>query len=251
MNNLLTVTAYGTLAGVLGTAIGGIISALLLFFGRKLRKYDKIDKINKNIVYSVLYEFSSGLMMAVVTFHMLPEAIYSGGMYYTIAGLFAGLIFVFFIQKCITKYSTAKRSMNTGLLLLFGIALHNLPEGIAIGTSFANNISLAWSLLLIITIHDIPEGVSVFVPLYLSGMKLWKIILLTALSGLPTGLGAMLGNMTGNIGAEFNTLSLAFAAGSMLYICVAELSFESKQLYNRKIISVGYILGLVLGILLQ
>jgi len=254
MNNLFCTTIYGTAAGVLGTAIGGIISALLLFFGRRLRKFEKIDKINKNIIYSILYEFSGGLMMAVVTFHMLPESIYTGGMKYTMLGLFFGLFFVFIIQKCVLKYSKGseiKRNMSTGLLLLFGIALHNFPEGIAIGAAFANNTNLAWSLLTIITIHDIPEGISVFVPLYASGMRLPKILLLTALSGLPTGFGAMLGHIAGNIGNEFNAVTLSFAAGAMLYICVAELAFESKTLYNRKIISVGYILGLVLGILLQ
>ena len=253
MNTLFVSALYGTLAGVLGTAIGGIISAVMLFLGRGLKKRHMLGNISKNIVYSFLYEFSSGLMMAVVTFHMLPEAIYTGGMLYTMPGLFSGLLFVFVIQKIIAGNENikGKSTAATGFLLLFGIALHNLPEGIAIGTSFANNISLAWSLLLIITIHDVPEGISVFVPLYASGMKLKKILLLTALSGVPTGVGAVLGNLAGNIGNEWNAVSLAFAAGSMLYICAAELSFESKALYNRKIISIGYIFGLVLGILLS
>ena len=253
MNTLLIVAIYGSLAGVLGTAIGGLISAVLLFFGKKLRSRNMVGRINKNIVYSFLYEFSSGLMMAVVTFHMLPEAIYMGGTLCTLAGLFLGLLFVFLIQKFISgvKGMSGKKTLSTGILLLSGIALHNFPEGIAIGASFAGNISLALSLLIIITIHDIPEGVSVFVPLYASGMKIRKVLLLTALSGVPTGIGAIFGNIVGNIGSSFGAISMAFAAGAMLYICVAELSFEAKSLYNRKIITIGYILGLVLGILLK
>ena len=170
MNNLFAVTLYGTLVGVIGTALGGIFGAFLLFFGKIYKKVSK-NSINKNFVYSFLYEFSAGLMMAVVTFHMMPEAFNSGGMLYCFAGLFVGLAFVFVFQRMINKKSKHIKEISTGLLLLFSISLHNLPEGIAIGASFANNFSFAVSLLIIIAVHDIPEGISVFVPLYAGGMK--------------------------------------------------------------------------------
>jgi ZIP family zinc transporter len=173
----------------------------------------------------------------------------TGGITYSLAGLIAGLLFMYIIGK-ITNRSSRGRALNTGVLLLFGIALHNFPEGVAIGAAYANNSTLAASLLLIITVHDIPEGISIFAPLYAGGIKTGKILLLIALSGLPTGIGAFVGGWAGSLGAAFNSSCLSFAAGAMLYICVGELSFEARELYNRKIIAAGYILGLVTGMLL-
>lgn len=249
MNLMLLSGMYGTFAGVVGTALGGVIGCLLFFFGKK---YNQLNKgfIKKNIAFAMLYELSSGLMMAVVTFHMLPEAINEGGMLYSLLGLFSGIGFVFILQKLINKYSKSNAAFKTGLILLFGIALHNFPEGVAIGATFVHDISLAISILFIIAIHDIPEGVSVFIPLYASGMKFHKILLLIALSGLPTGFGAVVGGMIGGLGDAYSSMSLGFASGAMLYICVSELSFEAKELYNRKIIAVAYIIGLVIGMLL-
>jgi ZIP family zinc transporter len=250
MNLMLLSGLYGTFAGVVGTALGGLLGLLLFFFGKRYNKLNKVI-IKKNIAFALLYELSSGLMMAVVTFHMLPEAIKEGGMLYSLIGLFLGIIFVFILQKLIYKYSKSNVSFKTGIILLCGIALHNFPEGIAIGATFSNDIKLAISILFIIAIHDIPEGISVFVPLYASGMKFYKIILLIALSGLPTGIGAVVGSLIGVMGLSYNSMSLGFASGSMLYICVSELSFEAKELYNRKIISVAYILGLIIGMILK
>ena len=249
MNLLILSGLYGTFAGVIGTALGGVIGCILFFFGKKYNKLSK-KSINKNMVFSFLYEFSSGLMMAVVTFHMLPEAINEGGMGYSLIGLFVGIAFVFILQKLVNKYSKSNAAFKTGLILLFGIALHNFPEGVAIGATFANDVKLALSILFIIAIHDIPEGISVFIPLYASGMKFHKILWLIALSGLPTGFGAVVGSLVGVMGLSYNSMSLGFASGAMLYICVSELSFEAKELYNRKIIAVAYIIGLVLGMLL-
>ncbi|RXM20637.1 hypothetical protein EO238_27895, partial [Citrobacter sp. AAK_AS5] len=65
-----------------------------------------------------------------------------------------------------------------GIIVLVGIALHNLPEGLAIGSSLVENERRALSLSLLMLGHNVPEGVAVCLPLRLSGMPLWRVVLL-------------------------------------------------------------------------
>lgn len=246
MNHFVTLFGYGCFAGIFGSLVGCVMGFFLLSFGRK--RMISGNGIQTNLLYSLLYEFSSGLMMAVVTFHLLPEAIDTGSLVYTLAGLLVGLLFLFVIGQFLKK----RRQKNvTGFLILLGIMLHNIPEGVAVGTALVNHYSLALSLLMVITIHDIPEGISAYIPLSLEGLGFFQIALYVFLCGLPTGLGAIFGGVFGALSPHLNALSLGFAAGSMLYILIFELSYEAKKLYRRKFIEAAYIFGLILGILLK
>ena len=105
------------------------------------------------------------------------------------------------------------------------------------------------SLAIAIAIHDVPEGVSIALPINKSGYGKFKAILLTALSGVTTGIGAFFGAIIGNISKELIGLSLAFAAGAMLYIVSCELIPKSNQMYKGRFSSFGNILGITFGIL--
>lgn len=76
-----------------------------------------------------------------------------------------------------------------------------------------------------------------------------KAVILTALSGVTTGIGAFFGAIVGNLSKEFVGISLAFAAGAMLYIVSCELIPQSNQIYKGRFSSFGNILGIVLGII--
>ena len=76
-------------------------------------------------------------------------------------------------------------------------------------------------------------------------------MLLTAFSGLTTGLGALVGALVGTISKELIGISLAFAAGTMLYITSCELIPESNKLYKGRFGSMGNIIGIILGILIK
>lgn len=93
-----------------------------------------------------------------------------------------------------------------------------------------------------IALHDIPEGISISLPLKTGGFSKHKSILLTALSGITTGIGAFFGAIIGNISQNLIGISLAFAAGAMLYIISCEIIPESKKLYSGKFSSMGNII---------
>ena len=141
-----------------------------------------------------------------------------------------------------------------GLVMASAIALHNVPEGMTIGASYASNNGVMGSAALILAVliglHNIPEGMAVSVPLISGGMSKPKAVLITALSGVPTILGALLGYAIGDIGAVGLALSLGFASGAMLYVVFGEILPQAILMYHSKLPSFTVIAGVLVGILI-
>ena len=132
------------------------------------------------------------------------------------------------------------------------IALHNVPEGMTIGASYASNNgvmgSAALVLAILIGLHNIPEGMAVSVPLISGGMNKAKAVLVTALSGAPTIIGALLGYLLGDIGSLGLALSLGFASGAMLYVVFGEILPQSILMYHSKLPAFTTIIGMLVGL---
>ena len=141
-----------------------------------------------------------------------------------------------------------------GMVMACAIALHNIPEGMTIGASFAVSSDLMWGtgmiMAVLIGLHNIPEGMAVAVPLISGGTSRVKATLLTAACGLPTVLGAWLGFWLGDIGPLGLTLSLGFASGAMLYVVFGEIMPESYLIYRSKLPAFAVMIGLALGMLM-
>lgn len=196
-------------------------------------------------------------MISIVCFDLVPEALEISTLPLILLGIIFGvfgmIVCDIFVQK---KFNTnvrfAKDSnslLKTGIIVSIGLALHNFPEGLAIGSGFGASLKLGYSLAIAIALHDIPEGISMAVPMKNGGMKISKVIFYVILSGVTTGIGAFFGALIGNISNEIIALCLSFAAGAMLYIVSGELLPESTKLYNGKLSSMGNVLGFILGIL--
>lgn len=98
-----------------------------------------------------------------------------------------------------------------------------------------------------IALHNIPEGMAVAVPLISGGTGRARATLITAACGLPTLLGAWLGFWLGDIGPLGLTLSLGFASGAMLYVVFGEILPEAYLIYRSKLPAFAVMVGLALG----
>lgn len=243
LKHLINATIIGLISGMAGTGIGGLTA----FFVRKIN----------NRILSFVLEFSSGLMTAVVCFELLPEAFSLGGKVPVFAGIAAGIAVIIAIESLLKNSLFMKESygnknlLQVGILTSVGIALHNFPEGFAVGSGFEASIKLGLTITLVIIIHDIPEGIAMAVPMRAGGFSKLKAFTYTLLSGVPMGLGALLGAALGNISKEFIALCLGFAGGAMLYIVFGELIPESKRLYLGRFSSIGNVLGIICGIIVS
>ena len=137
------------------------------------------------------------------------------------------------------------------------ISIHNLPEGMVIGASYAGTDVMktlfsgsGFILAIIIGLHNVPEGMAVSVPLISGGMSKPKAVFLTALSGLPTVFGALIGFALGGINDLTLVLSLGFASGAMLYVVFGELLPESILMWRSKLPAFAIFAGIMVGFLL-
>ena len=158
-----------------------------------------------------------------------------------------------FVKKLYSKKEVGRKKQNsllkTGIIVGIGLAIHNFPEGLAIGSGFEASIKLGYALALAILLHDIPEGISMSVPMKSGGMGKTKAVVLTLLSGVTTGVGAFFGALVGGISSSVIGACLAFAAGAMLYIVSGELIPESNKIYQGRMGAMGNIIGFIIGIL--
>ncbi|MCM1321670.1 MAG: ZIP family metal transporter [Bacteroides sp.] len=282
--NYISIIIVTFFSGVAGTGLGGVIGAVLR------RDSDK--------TVSLLLSFAAGIMLAVVCFDLMstPVEMMKAGalpfsaLFFAAPAVFAGYVLVCFFNYIIdsrtnrevahidkTHPATAdnldelihsdhmrvhkkeKRGLfAAGLVMLCAIALHNVPEGMVIGTSYAEATDASANLFsgsgfitaVVIGLHNVPEGMAVSVPLVSGGMGRIKAVLLTLLSGVPTVLGAVLGYAIGGINVMMLVLSLGFASGAMLYVVFGELLPEAVLMWKSKVPAFSVFLGVLTGFLL-
>lgn len=274
MGVLSTLLAATFIAGVAGTGLGGLIGAML--------------QKDSNRTVSLLLSFAGGVMLSVVCFDLVTEAIATGvGIMTVILSVATGVAVIYFLNYLIDRNTNpevphidenhpktaddldelihsdhygvhyANRDnkvalMIAGIVMASAIALHNVPEGMTIGASYASNDGVMGSsalvLAVLIGLHNIPEGMAVSVPLISGGMSKPKAVLLTALSGIPTIIGALLGYAIGEIGALGLALSLGFASGAMLYVVFGEILPQAILMYHSKLPSFSAIIGMLVGL---
>ena len=276
MGIIETLIVTTAIAGVGGTGLGGIIGALL-------------QKDSKRTV-SLLLSFAGGVMLSVVCFDLVMEAIETQvGLMFVVAAIAFGVAITYLLNHIIDRKTNpevphidenhpktaddldelihsdhfqqhyAQKDSKLGLfvagmVMASAIALHNVPEGMTIGASYASNDgaigNAALVLAILIGLHNIPEGMAVSVPLISGGMSRLKAILITACSGIPTILGALLGYVLGEIGPMGLTLSLGFASGAMLYVVFGEILPQSYLMYHSKLPAFSAIAGILVGMLI-
>ena len=243
LDYLIKTTLIGLFFGTFGTTIGGIIGVCF--------------KKTSNKFLSFVLAFASGLMLAIICFDLIPEAMEMASILNVLVGIMFGVLTMIIcdilvqnkFNKNPVRKNTASSLLKTGIIVSIGLALHNFPEGLAIGSGFGASITLGYSLAIAICLHDIPEGISMAVPMKNGGMGKIKVVIYVILSGVTTGIGAFFGALVGGISKEVISMCLSFAAGAMLYIVSGELMPESNSLYRGRMTAVGNIFGFLLGML--
>ncbi|HBE06817.1 MAG TPA: ZIP family metal transporter [Firmicutes bacterium] len=239
-NNIFRISIIGLLVGVTGTGLGGFVS---IFFRKP-----------GNRVLSWMLAFSAGIMLSVVFMDLATEAFEIAPFIWGAMGVVVGALFLtlidYMVPHCHTSGGESEnaRFIRTGLLLGIGIAMHNLPEGLAIGAGYRHDSSFGAGISLLIVLHDLPEGLAMSIPLCMGGIRRRNILTASLAAGIPTGIGAFLGALFGGISSTILALSLGFAAGAMLYITCDEMIPEAQKLSESHSGTYGIVIGALVGI---
>lgn len=241
MSTVLKITLIGLLAGVVGTGLGGVFATFIRSSSKRF--------------LSFMLGFSAGIMLSVVFMELIPESISVGGLLYAFIGFVSGVVvtgafdivtphFHFVSAEC---NAVSARFIKTGILTGIGIALHNLPEGLAIGASYVHASELGLSVALTIAIHNFPEGMAMAAPMVVGKMGSGKVVKYTAMAGLPMAIGAFIGSLIGNISAGVLSFCLSFAGGAMVFIVCDELIPDSQEFALRHSGTYGTVAGMIVG----
>ena len=138
------------------------------------------------------------------------------------------------------------------LLLGIAVAIHNIPEGFAIGVGYGTGkVATGLNLALAIGVQNIPEGLIIAASMIEEGKTKFKSILFSFLTGLGEPIAAILGMLTIGFTSRYMPFILSLTAGAMFYVVSHELIPESHCDGNELIATYGFILGLILMIVFR
>ena len=268
MENAFLALFLSLLAG-LSTTIGSFIA----FFMKK----------PKPRFISFIMGFSAGVMILISFVELLQKSIASIGFIFGLTFFFVGMLIMFLIDILIShqyefeesiemltkengscephlhyghrhkqrhRYNRDKNNVNlakTSIFIVFGIFIHNFPEGMVTFVGTLKEVELGLMLALAIALHNVPEGIAVAVPIYVCTGSKKKAFKWSFISGMSEPLGALVTwiILFPFLSDELLSVLLGVVAGVMVYISLDELLPVSRSLGKEHISILGIITGMI------
>ncbi len=243
----------------LGTTLG---AAMVFLMKKEMNK--KVEKI--------LLGFASGVMIAASVWSLLIPSIEMAETQGKVAwipaaiGFLLGIVFLLVLDSVVPhmhleseKTEGIKSKLKKTTMMVFAVTLHNIPEGMAVGVTFAGalaqnagiTIAGAFALAIGIAIQNFPEGAIISMPLKSEGVSKPKAFLYGTLSGIVEPIGAVITILLTNAVVPILPYLLSFAAGSMIYVVVEELIPESQAGEHSNIGTIGVAIGFTIMMILD
>ncbi len=236
--------------------------------------------------YDTLLGFGAGLMLAAATLGLLPAALREthdhdvlrpDRLALVIVGFVLGALILFFLDRLIPHQhagghhhhmheapesdehsdcnhrSVDERARHHGLLILGAMSLHRLPEGFAIGAGFATAEYRALGILLTVAtaLQNAIEGAIMAAPLKKGGFSAGRLFVSVAATGLAIPVAAVCGYLFSQQIPTAMPLTLALAAGALIYLTCSEIIPESHSHGHERRATVGVLSGFLLIIIVK
>ena len=251
------------LAAIFLPFLGTVIGSGFVFFmkGQMSRRLQRI-----------LTGFAAGVMVAASIWSLIIPAMEQSkhlgkfSFFPAFAGVWGGILFLLLLDKLIPHLhlnSQCPEGMSCGLgkstMMVLAVALHNLPEGMAVGVvvagwlSGSETISAAGALALSlgIAMQNLPEGAIISMPLKSNGMRRGKAFGYGVISGVIEPIGAIATILLANLVVPILPYLLSFSAGAMLYVVVEELIPEMSEGEHSNIGTIFFAVGFTLMMVLD
>ena len=249
----------GLMIPFLGTTLG----AAMVFFMKK-EMHRGVEKF--------LLGFASGVMIAASVWSLLIPAIDMAQEQGQIAwlpataGFLGGMAFLLVLDSLIphlhlesTEPEGVESSLKKTTMLVLAVTLHNIPEGMSVGVTFAGaligdaaiTMAGAFALAIGIAIQNFPEGAIISMPLRSEGVSRGRAFVYGAISGIVEPIGAFITILLAEQIVSALPIFLAFAAGAMIYVVVEELIPEAQAGEHSNIGTVGVAFGFVIMMILD
>lgn len=224
-------------------------------------------------IQKVFLGFAAGVMIAASVWSLLIPAIEEAeangqiGWIPAAGGFILGIAFLYGLDRLIPHLHPEGNttegmpsSMKRTSLLIMAVTLHNIPEGMAVGLSFAlaaqhggDSAAYASALALAIGIgiQNFPEGAAISLPLRQEGMSVRKSFFLGSMSGIVEPIFGIFTVLIAGIILPYMPWLLAFAAGAMMYVVVEELIPEAHLGEHSNVGTMGVMVGFLIMMVLD
>ena len=250
---------YGIAIPFLGTTLG----AACVFF---------MKNTMSDMLQRILTGFAAGVMTAASIWSLIiPVLEQSAGMgrlsfIPPFIGFWIGVLFLLLLDHVIphlhrgsSEAEGPRTKLQRTTMLVLAVALHNIPEGMAVGVVYAGyltgnqGITMTGALVLAIgiAIQNFPEGAIISMPLRAEGVSRTKSFMLGVLSGVVEPIGAIVTILAAELLGPGIPYFLSFAAGAMLYVVVEELIPEMSEGTHSNIGTVMFAVGFSLMMVLD
>jgi ZIP family zinc transporter len=202
--------------------------------------------------------FAAGVMLAASAFSLLVPALdivtgWTEVITVVALGFFLGGIFIHVAEKYLPHahfekgVEGPKSAMARIWLLVIAIAIHNFPEGLAVGVSFGGgDVNTGIAVAVAIALQNIPEGLAVAAPMVREGYSRKYAAGLALATGLVEPIGGILGVSVVAVASFLLPYGLAFAAGAMVFVIGDEMVPESHTGGNARLATWGIMIGFVI-----
>ncbi|AZB42537.1 ZIP family metal transporter [Bacillus sp. FJAT-42376] len=234
---------FGSILSALSTGLGAVP---ILFLQKTLT-----HKWRDNLL-----AFSAGIMMTASMVSLIPEALKTGGMVQVGIGLFLGVLILTILEKQIPHIDlehskTGIQFDEKAMLIVAAITLHNLPEGLSVGVSYAADSGDTGNLIAFaIGFQNAPEGFLVALFLISQNIGKMKAFLIATATGAVEIVTSLIGFYLTSYVNMLVPYGLSFAAGAMLFIIYKELIPESHGDGNERTATYAFIAGIVCMLIL-
>lgn len=217
----------------LDSFLAGIFASFACGLGALPLMFPQLDLSRRT---GVGYGIAGGLMFSASVYNLLLPGLNMGGsltladVLPVIAGILLGSLFIWFAHVRFEhnhEFSDDKKNNLTHVLIFVAMAIHSIPEGVAVGVGYASgevlNSDLGSYIALAIGIHNIPEGLAVAIPLRAAGASINKCFWAAFLTSIPQPIAAIPASLASWFFQPLMPILMGFAAGAMIYLIIMEL----------------------------
>lgn len=239
INTFFEIGFLGFIIGWLGIFIGGISSFIIKERGIRMKG-------------SVL-GFLGGLTLGIVFFDLFPEALEFADIYTSMIGAVLGLVLSVILDGKLENHtisdidSTHNSLFKAAIFMAIGIAIHNLPSGLALGSLLFNSPENGFYLAIALILHGVPEGLTLGVLFRECKESKIKLLILSFVISIPMGIGSSFGCILRT--PLILCLSLSFAGAMILYVTLRETLPTANDLWKGRLTTIGNVIGIILGML--
>ncbi len=241
----MEITIWTIILAATLTAIATGLGAIPFFFVREVKP--KWISLSNAVAAGLMLGASHGLINEGVSYHANR----------TFLGIGLGLIFIIIASRLLKdghhfEFGDVKGTSALKIIMIIGVmTVHSFSEGIGVGVSFGGEAGLGEVISLAIAIHNIPEGLAISVVMVPKGVSVWRAMLWSIVTSLPQPLMAVPAYLFVTTFEEVLPAGLGFAAGAMIWMVFAEIIPDSLKDASKREVAVTVTIAIIAMIFFQ